>query len=948
MSSTAQITYTDSNGKYIDLSKYWKYTNGVPEVLSGSTHVKIADPVYGIDPADSSSAVYQGRGPINTSAHLAYNNLRNFLGLSSLTLSAIGEHAYKNGMTNNSWQQWVVSSGFDKGVGMYYSMQGAKIGWIKPLSQLPADKQNFDAISNVFIDLQIYARDYPNTTQNGFNEFRYQNENGTVTGANKTYDEVKTFVLNTVATYGHTGFSDYLQADTVNRLNPFISTLRMEPHYAGYMHSKVHGGSNVPNTSKNGSDYTVHSVNHFTVTDFNHTVQNRNDGFVWAQCQPQDNCNIAGFINYFHNILLLKELNNTPQFDNTATPISNPTSIVTSPSSTGSGTLATNGNYLVDALDQPFRIVSCTWSGFELNDFMIDGLNNVEQTITDGAIGYKNHIHKIIDSNFNTLRIPFCGAMLHIDNTMSNYKGKTTSKGRDTSLPLSVDNEFVVTKFNYGNSNNGSVQNADFIDNKPIQALDKIIDYATSKGLRVILARNSCKPSNEKFESYWYIDNDPLYTEDQWVHDWNFLADRYTGENASTYLPNGDPSFVIGFELFNQPRSNWDEWKLATEKCITEISPVNNNTLFFVKGVSGALWHGSNLAALNNNSKLISKSSSNIVYCVNDFDRNSSDFLKSFKRNPVVGDTDFTNEQAYRDEWDRNWGFLWKRITTGYPIMVSEFGTEYYDSNWFTYLIRYIDNPNNISSQDSRKAISYSYFTWNPNYRTIKDIGITSNWINTIDSKLTKLTRISVTSSATVITSTVIGPPEITTKAYEIVANGITIIDLSEMVTNYTRDLPLKYLVQSPLDDTYFVNGEITISLGGSILKIDNGGNYIKITSNSTKTEEFKLKVSQGNNTSSETTVVVSKKTASSSTTPVQSTRLFTLQPGWNNIGIPFDSKLTSTDSTLSKLDNNIYSYDPTQKTYNTFTKGSDFYNGQSLWIKNKDTSEVIITFSSI
>ena len=81
-----------------------------------------------------------GRTPITTEALLAYNNLRGFLGLDAVDLITVGRWAFANGLTNNS-SAW---GNDESGVGLWYAMQGAKVGWIADQAfepQLLADLQ---------------------------------------------------------------------------------------------------------------------------------------------------------------------------------------------------------------------------------------------------------------------------------------------------------------------------------------------------------------------------------------------------------------------------------------------------------------------------------------------------------------------------------------------------------------------------------------------------------------------------------------------------------------------------------------------------------------------------------------------------------------------------------------------------------------------------------------
>ena len=125
-----------------------------------------------------------GRTAITTEAMEAYNNLRSFLGLSALTIEDVGEWAFAESLTNNS-QAW----GDDiQGVGLYYAMQGAKVGWIADESYDP----------QILADIQRTAR---------------------LGDPDDVMDMVRQF--------GHEGFADYLEQYGIE--DTFINTLKMEP-----------------------------------------------------------------------------------------------------------------------------------------------------------------------------------------------------------------------------------------------------------------------------------------------------------------------------------------------------------------------------------------------------------------------------------------------------------------------------------------------------------------------------------------------------------------------------------------------------------------------------------------------------------------------------------------------------------------------------------------------
>ena len=95
-----------SSGDYIDITTWGSF--------HGSNHNSEHDELVG------------GRTAITTEAMVAYNGLRAFAGLEAVEIEVVGEWAFAQGLTNNS-QAWGDDT---KGVGLWYAMQGAKVGWI--------------------------------------------------------------------------------------------------------------------------------------------------------------------------------------------------------------------------------------------------------------------------------------------------------------------------------------------------------------------------------------------------------------------------------------------------------------------------------------------------------------------------------------------------------------------------------------------------------------------------------------------------------------------------------------------------------------------------------------------------------------------------------------------------------------------------------------------------
>lgn len=198
-----------------------------------------------------------GRTAITTEAVIAYNALRDFLGLQSTDIQTIGEWAFANDLTNND-------TAFDMdvyGVGLFYAMQGAKAGWI-------AD-EHYDP--QILADVQRTAR-------------------------LSTVEETMAIVDQ----YDHSGFAEYLVDNGL--VEHFVNTLKMEPHYGGWMHSRTHGDLIFPDSG----GATAHDVNHLTILNDSQTSPFMNDTFEWPQW-PALEVEDEVVINYFQSMVTLTD-----------------------------------------------------------------------------------------------------------------------------------------------------------------------------------------------------------------------------------------------------------------------------------------------------------------------------------------------------------------------------------------------------------------------------------------------------------------------------------------------------------------------------------------------------------------------------------------------------------------------------------------------------------------
>ena len=194
-----------------------------------------------------------GRTPITTEALVAYNGLRAFAGHNAVAIEDVGRWAFDQGLTNNA-EAW----GNDLlGVGLWYAMQGAKVGWIADSSFKP----------ELLADLQRTAR----------------------LGSSDA-------VMAMVQEVSHDGFAEFLISEGLQEA--FINTLKMEPHYGGWMHGRTHGFLPIE------SGAIAHDINHLTVLGWDQRQPFMNDTFNWPQW-PALNVSDNTVINYFQSMVAL-------------------------------------------------------------------------------------------------------------------------------------------------------------------------------------------------------------------------------------------------------------------------------------------------------------------------------------------------------------------------------------------------------------------------------------------------------------------------------------------------------------------------------------------------------------------------------------------------------------------------------------------------------------------
>src|SRR5215831_3151392 len=124
----------------------------------------------------------------------------------------------------------------------------------------------------------------------------------------------------------------------------------------------------------------------------------------------------------------------------------------------GAGYWHTSGNQLLDSNNQPVRLAGVNWYGFETTDHIIHGL---------WAQDYKAILNTIKNNGYNVIRVPFSNEV--------------------------VESNPVPTNLSFNNS--GPI-NTDLQGLTSLQVLDKIVSFAGSIGLRVVLDNHRSEAGN--------------------------------------------------------------------------------------------------------------------------------------------------------------------------------------------------------------------------------------------------------------------------------------------------------------------------------------------------------------------------------------------------------------------------------------------------------------------
>ncbi len=314
------------------------------------------------------------------------------------------------------------------------------------------------------------------------------------------------------------------------------------------------------------------------------------------------------------------------------------------------GFLRTAHGELVNAACQQVQLTGVNWFGMETDAFAPHGLD---------VRNWQAMLDQMVRAGFNTIRFPFSNQFFDPD-----------------SLPQGINYQ----------------KNPDLRGLHGLSLLDKLIEGARERGLKVILDRH--RPDAYAQSDLWYTEQVP---ESRWIADWVMLAKHYRGNDT-----------VIGADLHNEPHgpATWGtndpktDWRLAAERAGNAILKVNPNWLIIVQGVdhyqNDYYWWGGDLEGAGKYPVRLSEPAK-LVYSTHDY--GPEVYPQSWFWAP-----DFPRNLA--GIWEKNWAYLQLQGQT--PVLVGEFGArtvgQGVEGIWLRQLVAFMKNY----------GFSYTYWAWNP------------------------------------------------------------------------------------------------------------------------------------------------------------------------------------------------------------------------------------------
>ncbi len=339
-----------------------------------------------------------------------------------------------------------------------------------------------------------------------------------------------------------------------------------------------------------------------------------------------------------------------------------------------------NGN-VYDDQGREVNLYGVSWFGFETGNHVVHGL---------WTRNWKDMIEQIKGLGFTAVRLPFCPATLNnIDTSSINY-----------------------------------ALNPDLQGLRSLDILDDVVAELDRQGLYILFDNHNydCQSINE----LWYSGS---YSEQDWIGDIVFIADRYRGIDR-----------FVGIDIKNEPHgpATWGtgnvltDWNLAAEKVAEEILSVNPDILIFVQGIqdnpvcSGSLshWWGGNLEPFD--CFPLDITADKLV-------------LSPHVYGPDVYVQPHFNDASFPDNmpaiWDTHFGYLADR---GYAVIVGEFGGRY--GNGGDPRDKVLQDAL-IDYMDEKGMTDFFYWSWNPNSGDTGGI-LQDDWHNVWQDKVALLQRL--------------------------------------------------------------------------------------------------------------------------------------------------------------------------------------------------------------
>lgn len=267
------------------------------------------------------------------------------------------------------------------------------------------------------------------------------------------------------------------------------------------------------------------------------------------------------------------------------------------------------------------------------------------------TMGWKEQIAQIKELGFNAVRLPFVPHTLYSDQT--------------------------AEELSYVEPN----KNADLIGKTPLEMLDMWMAEANRQGLYVMLDFHSV--TNQRLYPTWFVDdpadfgltyNDQAYSEDDWVRDLRFVAERYA------HLP-----YFFAIDLYNEPNGivRWSTgdtnmadpkyfWKRAAEKAAAGVLDANPELLVFVQGING------NYDGIEDSSIPMNWGESFQQQAYQPLDIPYDKLVLSpHTYGPDVFPKPTFDDPSYPDNLARDWEVLFGQFSPTHPVIISEWGGRY-------------------------------------------------------------------------------------------------------------------------------------------------------------------------------------------------------------------------------------------------------------------------------